>query len=124
MEFLILLLSVMMYFWVAIPLLKKRIGYRRPKVTTIFYDYKTKWQFWYELGVIALTFILTTFLTPYMGIYTVLFVPAAFVAILVMRGRLEHLYHPQEKYHVISYVHAVAISIAFGAVTLYGLINS
>lgn len=120
-EFLLLILSVMVYFWIFIPLFKRKIGYRRPKQTTVFYDYKTSWQFWYEAGVIVATILLTTLLTPIFKNLTVLFVPLAFVAILGMRGKLERDYHPEEKYHIISYTHAIAVIVAFGAVGLYAL---
>lgn len=122
MEFLVLIIAVMLYFWIVVPLLKRKIGYRRVEQRHVFYDYKTKWQFVYEIAVIIICIILLFILTPVLQDYSVLFVPVAFVAILVVRGLLERQYHPSDKHHIISFVHASTIAIAFVAVIVYGLI--
>lgn len=122
MEFIILIGLVALYQFVFVPVLKRKTGYIRPSDPKIFYDYKTKWQLPFELAVIALCIAGVLLLTPALGLATSIFILAAFVVILVTRGVLEKRYESEFRHYVVSFSHAIAITIAFVGVLVYALI--
>lgn len=90
----------------------------RDQSNPLFYDYKTKWHMPFELGTSVLMIVLAIVLAPVMGIYSALFIPVGLITIFIVRGRLEYKVMADFKHHIISYTHAFAIFIAFGAVML------
>ena len=65
MELAVLLIAVVFYQWILIPITKKKVGYMRDHtVNPIFYDYKTKWQMFFELGISVLMIALALIFTP------------------------------------------------------------
>lgn len=122
MEFIVLILIVILYQVLLIPLLKRKIDYLPSKEPKVFYDYKTKWQLPFEIGVIAATIILILLLTPVLDFVTIGFIPLAFITILVMRGVLEKRYIADMRHHIISFVQAFAIAFAFIGIIIYALI--
>ncbi|WP_332646708.1 DUF4181 domain-containing protein [Lysinibacillus sp. 54212] len=122
MEFIVLILVVIFYQILFIPILKHKIDYLPSKEPKVFYDYKTKWQLPFEIGVIVLTIVLILLLTPALGFMTIVLVPVAFIAILVMRGFLERKYIADMRHHIISFVQAFAIAFAFIGILIYALI--
>lgn len=121
MELFIILAIVALYQWVFIPILKRKIGYERPEEPKIWYDYKTKWQLPAECAVIVLAIMLVFITTPALGIWSVAFIPIAMSAILLMRGILEKKYVGYMNHHIISFIQAFALLIAFGFVFLYAV---
>lgn len=118
MEFLILVIMVILYQWLFIPILKKKIGYLQGE-PTLFYDYKTKWQLPFELSVIVLVIIGIAVLTPMLQLGTILFIPLGFIVILVMRGILEKKYMANMGHHIISFSHAISIALMFISIIIY-----
>ena len=120
MELVALLLAVVAYQLIIIPITKKKVGYMRDHTANpIFYDYKTKWQMFFELSISLTMIILAFLLAPLMGIFSVLFIPLGLIAIFIVRGKLEYKVMADFKHHVISYLHAFAIFFAFASVLLY-----
>lgn len=122
MEFIFLIVLVALYQFMFIPVLKKKTGYIRPSEPKIFYDYKTKWQLPFELAVIALCIGGVLLLTPALGLVTSAFVLIAFVIILVTRGILEKHYESDFRHYIVSFSHAIALTIAFAGIFIYALI--
>ncbi len=122
MEFIFLIVLVALYQFMFIPVLKRKTGYIRPSEPKIFYDYKTKWQLPFELAVIALCIGGVLLLTPALGLVTSAFVLIAFVIILVTRGILEKRYESDFRHYIVSFSHAIALTIAFAGIFIYALI--
>ena len=122
MEFIILIVLFALYQFLFIPILKRKIGYIKPSEQKVFYDYKTKWQLPFELAVIVLCIIAIILLTPALGLLTSIFVFIAFVAILVTRGILEKRYEADFRHYVVSFSHAIAMTLAFIGILIYALI--
>lgn len=123
MEFFALIIAVIIYQWIAIPLTKKKIGFMRDDSNPLFYDYKTKWQMYFEIGVSISAVLLAIVFAKLMGIYSALFIPIGFIAIFIVRGILEKKYMADYKHHVISFIHALAIFLAFAAVLVMAIIK-
>jgi hypothetical protein len=123
MEFLALLIAVFFYTWIAIPIIKRKVGFMRDQNNPLFYDYKTKWHMPFELVTSILMVVLAVVFAPIMGIFSALFIPVGLIAIFIVRGRLEYKVMADFKHHIISYTHAFAILFAFGAVMLFVLIT-
>ncbi len=121
MEFLVLLITVALYYWFFIPFLRRKIGYLRGE-PTLFYDYKTKWQLPFECLIIVGVVICILALTPAYHFGTIFFIPIGFVIILVTRGILEKKYMADMRHHIISFVHAFAIAFVFLAILIYAYI--
>lgn len=122
MEFIILICIFAIYQVLFIPILKRKIDYLPSQDPKVFYDYKTKWQLPFEIGVIILAIVLIVLLTPLLGFMTIGFVPLAFISILVMRGVLEKKYIADTRHHIISFVQAIAIAFAFLSILLFALL--
>lgn len=123
MEFLALILLVMAYQWLIIPLTKKKVGYLRDDTKAIFYDYKTKWQMRFEIITVIVVILLIVLLTPVIGIVSVFFVPIGLITVLIVRGVLEKKYMADYRHHIISFLHAFAIFIAFGALIIFAIVS-
>ncbi|KYG92172.1 hypothetical protein A0U40_04315 [[Bacillus] sp. KCTC 13219] len=121
MEYLAIFIIVILYQWLFIPILKRKIGYIRTK-DTLFYQYKTKWQLPFELAVIALVVLCILLFTPKLALWSVVFVPIGFVVIFVVRGMLEKKYAADLRHHIISFVQAFAIMIAFTSIFIYSML--
>lgn len=122
MEFIILIGLVALYQFLFIPVLKRKTGYIRPSEPKIFYDYKTKWQLPFELAVILLCIGGILLFTPALGLATSAFILIAFVVILVTRGILEKRYEADFRHYVVSFSHAIAITILFAFVFVYAFV--
>ncbi len=122
MEFIIVIGLVALYQFVFIPLLKKKTGYLKPSEPKIFYDYKTKWQLPFELTVIAFCIGGILLLTPALGLVSSIFIPVAFVVILLTRGTLEKRYESDFRHYIVSFAHAIAITITFAGLLIYALV--
>ena len=122
MEFIALIMLVTLYQFLFIPILKRKIGYIKPSEPKVFYDYKTKWQLPFELAVIALCMIAIILLTPALGLATTIFIFIVFVTILVTRGILEKRYEPDFRHYVVSFSHAIAMTLAFIGIVIYASI--
>lgn len=122
MEFIALIVAVIAYQWILIPITKKKIGYIKPDQEKLFYDYKTKWQLPFEIITIVVVVLLVIFLTSLMGIGTVFFIPLGLIIILIVRGILEKKYASDMRHHVISFINAIAIFIAFAAILIMAII--
>jgi hypothetical protein len=120
MELAALLIAVVFYQWIIIPITKKKVGYMRDHTANpIFYDYKTKWQMFFELGISVLMIVLAVVFTPLLGIFSAFFIPVGLIAIFIVRGKLEYKVMADFKHHVISYLHAFSIFFVFASVVLY-----
>ena len=122
MEFVMLIVLFALYQFLLIPKLKRKIGYIKPSEPKVFYDYKTKWQLSFELAVIALCIIAIILLTPALGLATAIFVFIAFVVILVTRGILEKRYEADFRHYVVSFSHAIAMTLAFIGIIIYAYV--
>ena len=122
MEFISLIVLFSLYQFLFIPNLKRKMGYIKPSEPKVFYDYKTKWQLPFELSVIALCIITIILLTPALGLATTIFIFIAFVIILVTRGILEKRYEADFRHYVVSFSHAIAMTLAFIGIFIYALI--
>lgn len=123
MEFLALLFAVMIYQWGVIPITKRKVGFLRDETNPIFYDYKTKWHMPFEFGVAILSVVLALILASAMGIYSAMFIPIGLIIIFIIRGKLEYKYMADFKHHIISYIHAFAIFLAFAAVLIFAIMS-
>ncbi|WP_042473749.1 DUF4181 domain-containing protein [Bacillus ndiopicus] len=121
MEYLTIFIVVILYQWLFIPILKRKVGYIRVE-GTMFYQYKTKWQLPFELAVIVTVVLSILLYTPKLELSSVAFVPAGFVVILLVRGVLEKKYDAYLRHHIISFVQAFAIMLAFIGVFVYGVV--
>ena len=120
MELAVLLIAVVFYQWILIPITKKKVGYMRDHtVNPIFYDYKTKWQMFFELGISVLMIALALIFTPLFGIFSAFFIPVGLILIFIVRGKLEYKVMADYKHHVISYLHAFAIFFVFAGVVIF-----
>ncbi len=122
MEFIILIGLVMLYQFLFIPVLKRKTGFIRSSEPKVFYDYKTKWQLPFELSVIASCIAGVILLTPALGLATSAFILVAFVVILLTRGMLEKRYEPDFRHYIVSFSHAIAITLAFAGLLIYALV--
>ena len=122
MEFAALLIAVVFYQWILLPTIKKKVGYMHDHTTNpIFYDYKTKWQMYFELGISVLMIVLALVFSPLMGIYSAFFIPVGLIAIFIVRGKLEYKVMADFKHHVVSYLHAFAIFFVFAGVMIFSI---
>ena len=122
MEFITLIALVALYQFVFIPVLKRKTGFIRPSEPKVFYDYKTKWQLPFELIVISLCVAGILLLTPAFGLATSAFILISFVVILLTRGMLEKRYEPDFRHYIVSFSHAIAITLAFAGLLIYALV--
>lgn len=118
MEYLVIFIIVVLYQWLFIPILKRKVGYVRVD-GTMFYQYKTKWQLPFEIAVIIAAVLCIVFFTPKLELWSVAFVPLGFIVILVVRGILEKKYDAYLRHHIISFVQAFAIMVAFVGIFIY-----
>ncbi|WP_107841824.1 DUF4181 domain-containing protein [Metasolibacillus meyeri] len=118
MEYIAILIVMILYQWIFIPILKRKVGYIRVE-GTMFYQYKTKWQLPFELAVIAVVVLGIVLLTPALELWSVAFIPIGFVVILVTRGILEKKYDAYLRHHIISFVQALSVMVAFAGIFIY-----
>ncbi|MEC1180544.1 hypothetical protein P9B03_18950 [Metasolibacillus meyeri] len=118
MEYIAILIVVILYQWIFIPILKRKVGYIRVE-GTMFYQYKTKWQLPFELAVIAAVVLGIVLLTPTLELWSVAFIPIGFIVILVTRGILEKKYDAYLCHHIISFVQALSVMVAFAGIFIY-----